>query len=57
MYKIIKTINETQKRITAKELENEFERIVYSNLDLFDTFEDRLPNYYTILIDEDQDFK
>lgn len=53
----LKPFKETLKGLTGKELENEFERIVYSNLDLFDGFEDRLPRYSTILIDEAQDFK
>lgn len=53
----LKSFRETLYGLEGKEKENEWERIVYSNLDLFDGFEDRLPRYSTILIDEAQDFK
>lgn len=53
----LKPFKETLVGLEGKEKEDEFEKVVYSNLDLFEGFEDRLPRFSTILIDEAQDFK
>lgn len=53
----LKPFSESLKELSGETLEKEFERLVYSNLKLFENFEEVLPKYKTILIDEAQDFK
>lgn len=52
----LKPFAETLRGLTGASFEAEMERTVYSNLELFSGFEDKLPKYKTILLDEAQDY-